>query len=174
MSPDISANGSTAGSTNDSARSTWHERRGRGMCQSKGKWSPFNIVAMVLGFVVFWPIGLVLLFWILSGRDVRDLPAAIQRKWQAFSQQSRVGLHRRGGSDNAMDNTVFNAYQQTQWDRVREIEGEIRDRAKRFMDFRADAKRRADEKEFSEFREFMNSQPTADASAPNAREADKK
>lgn len=157
MSPDIPADGSAASATSSrfsDEHAAGHCRRGRGMCQSKGKWSPFNIVAMVLGFIVFWPIGLLLLFWILSGRDVRNLPAVIQRKWRAFSQQRR-----RTSTDDGSDNTVFNAYQQTQWDRIREIKGEIRERSKRFMDFRADAKRRTDEQEFSEFREFMSRQP---------------
>jgi|GEM_PF-5125446 len=42
----------------------------------KGNWSGRNIAAMVVGFVLFWPLGLVLLYWNITGRDVKDLPAA--------------------------------------------------------------------------------------------------
>ncbi|MEZ5535791.1 MAG: DUF2852 domain-containing protein [Thiolinea sp.] len=125
-----------------SAEWSWH-CSGNGHCGS-GKWSGMNIFAMVLGFIFFWPVGLVILFWILSGRHVRDLPAAVKRQWKrAF-----------GGADSGAPDTgnvVFNAYQQTQYDRISEIKKEIRDRARRFGEFRADKRRRADEEEFSQF-----------------------
>ena len=54
-------------------------------------------------------------------------------------------------------NQVFNEYQQTQFDRIREIKDEIKERARRFADFRSDAKRRADEEEF---RRFMDDSPS--------------
>ncbi len=49
------------------------------------------------------------------------------------------------------DNVVFSEYQQTQYDRIREIKDEIKSRSKRFNDFRASAKRRADQEEFNQF-----------------------
>jgi hypothetical protein len=109
-----------------------------------GKWSGMNIFVMVAGFVFFWPVGLVVLFWILSGRHVRDLPAAVKQQWRKVFGGS-------GGSVAHSDNSVFNAYQQTQYDRISEIKEEIRSRARRFRDYRADAKRRADEEEFNQF-----------------------
>ena len=126
------------------------QRRGR--C-ARANWSGVNIAAMVVGFVFFWPAGLVILYWIISGREVRDLPAAIK------SQISRVSGNWSGGwgrSNGLSDNVVFNDYQQTQFDRIREIKDEIKSRADRFDAFRADAKRRADQEEFDR---FMSSAP---------------
>ena len=57
------------------------------------------------------------------------------------------------------DNVVFNEYQQTQYDRVNEIKEEIKVRAKRFYEFRSDAKRRADAEEFNN---FMSNSPVVD------------
>jgi len=96
---------------------------------------------MVVGFVFFWPFGLVVLYWILKGHDVRDLPAAMRDKWQQL----------RGGNYGRSDNVMFNEYQQTQYDRIKEIKDEIDARGKRFDEFRAAAKRREDEEEFSRF-----------------------
>ncbi|MEZ5454443.1 MAG: DUF2852 domain-containing protein [Thiothrix sp.] len=152
MSPDISANGSSS-SPNEGG--CCHHWRGRGFHPKRGNWSCFNIFAMVLGFVLFWPIGLVILFWILKGNNVRDLPQAIQGKWRSFNGKSSGKAHHA-----ASDNTVFNEYQQTQWDRIQEIETEIHERDQRFGKFRDDAKRRADEQEF---RDFMDKQPEADS-----------
>jgi len=107
----------------------------------RGQWTGLNVAAMVVGFVFFWPVGLVVLYWILKGRDVRDLPAAIRSKW----------VEMRGGRYAGSDNVIFNEYQQTQHDRIREIQDEIQGRAKRFAEFRMQARRRADEDEFSRF-----------------------
>lgn len=115
--------------------------------ERRGQWTGINIAAMVVGFVFFWPFGLVVLYWILKGRDVRDLPAAIRQKWSEM----------RGGSYIRSDNVMFNEYQQTQADRIQEIRDEMRAQARRFGEFRAQARRRADEEEFNQFM----------ASAPN-------
>jgi hypothetical protein len=104
---------------------------------------------MVAGFALFWPLGLCVLFWILGGRDVRELPDAMHRQWSKLSGAWRGPVA--GGSPGAGDNVVFNEYQQTQYERIREIKDEIRNRARRFSEFRARAKRRADEEEFDRF-----------------------
>ena len=108
----------------------------------KGSWTGFNIAAMVIGFVFFWPVGLVILYWIIRGRDLRDLPAAAREKWSQMFGRSKGG---------PSGNIVFEEYQQTQYDRIREIKEEIRERGRRFADFREDAKRRADQEEFNQF-----------------------
>jgi hypothetical protein len=139
---------SSSASTNDQPG-----HRSRGRCcggWSKGaNWSGINIAAMVVGFVLFWPVGLFILYWIVTGRDVRELPQWIHRQWskvrgmwngdEGFSKDERNG------------NVVFNEFQQTQYDRIREIREEIKERSRRFAEFRTNAKRRADEEEFNRF-----------------------
>jgi hypothetical protein len=120
----------------------------KGGCKG-GNWSGMNIAAMVIGFIFFWPVGLVVLYWNISGRDVRDLPSAAQNLW--------VNLFGKKQSDSSRGgNSVFNEFQQTQYDRISEIKDEIKNRARSFRDYRSDAKRRADE---TEFENFMSSVP---------------
>lgn len=119
----------------------------------KGHWSGANIFAMVLGFVIFPPLGLVVLFWTLAGHPIQALPEAIRNKWQQFKAGGRHSGH------GTSDNEVFNDYQQTQYDRIREIKEEIGNRAERFKSFRSDAKRRADQEEFDR---FMSDSPKND------------
>jgi len=110
-----------------------------------GNWSGINIGALVVGFIVFGPLGLVILAWVLTGRDVRDLPDAVKhfciRVKEFFTTQEI----------DASSNSVFNDYQETQYDRIREIKQEIKARAERFRAFKADVKRKADEEEFQRF-----------------------
>lgn len=125
----------------DEPRTMKHRR-----CGGKAKWSGLNIAALVIGFAVFWPLGFFFLYWILSGRQVRDLPEKMQAQWNKYMQ--RDGAAKRYG---VSDNVVFNEYQQAQYDRIYEIKQEIKTRARHFQAFRADAKRRSDEEEFNRF-----------------------
>ena len=109
------------------------------------RWSAANIVGMVIGFMIFWPLGLAILAWILSGRQVRDLPAATRDLWARFFSNGEARFHK------GTDNIVFNEYQQTQHDRISEIKNEIRERARRFSEFREDIQRRRDQEEFERF-----------------------
>ena len=117
---------------------------------ASANWSITNIIAMVFGFVLFWPLGLFMLYWIFKGRDVTDLRRHLAEKWNRFKGNETA-------EGNGTGNQVFNEYQQTQYDRIREIKDEIKERARRFAEFRSDAKRRADEEEF---RRFMDDTPS--------------
>lgn len=100
--------------------------------------------------VIFWPVGLFILYWILKGRNVGDIPQGMKNKWSKMTGSN--GMGRSHGSDNV----VFDDFQQTQYDRIREIKDEIKERSRRFSDFRERARRRADEEEFNR---FMNEAP---------------
>ena len=127
-----------------------------GACKG-GNWSVFNIAAMVVGFMLFWPVGLLALFWILSGRNIKDLPGAIGRKWSSMMNGNAAGKHE--WSEQSSENTVFNDFQQTQYDRISEIKEEIVNRARNFKTFRSNEKRREDE---AEFNQFMGDKPDSD------------
>ncbi len=145
---------STNYSSPDTARSMCGQG-GVGLCGG-GHWSAANIAAMVLGFIIFPPLGIVALVWTLIGRPIQELPGWVKEKWnQFFRSGSRV-------TQGDTDNVVFNEYQQTQFDRIREIKDEIGRRTEAFRAFRFDAKRRQDRKEFED---FMATNPDKDNSA---------
>jgi hypothetical protein len=137
---------SSSNSTINDSKQYSHSHKG---CCTKGNWSGINIAAMVIGFVLFWPVGLLVLYWNISGRHVKDLPSAIQEKWSAMFNGSFEGAKGKKGSKS--ENSLFEEFQQTQYDRITEIKDEIKNRARSFKDFRSNAKRRADEAEFNEF-----------------------
>ena len=68
------------------------------------RWSAFEIIAMILGFVVFWPIGLAILgykFW-QSRYGGPDLQTLATNKWQdaraMMSSNSGLGVRRRSAA----------------------------------------------------------------------------
>lgn len=141
-------------SLNSSSTNHFTGHSGKGCCM-KGNWSGMNIAVMVVAFVLFWPVGLVVLYWNIKGRNVKDLPSAVKQKWSEMFNGSSSNGKRHSPSDNA----VFNEYQQTQHERINEIKEEIKNRAGRFNLFKSDAKRRADE---TEFKDFMSNNPDSD------------
>jgi hypothetical protein len=89
--------------------------------------------------------------WTILGHPIQELPGWVRDKWNQIFRKSKAGAY------EDSDNIVFNEYQQTQYDRIREIKEEIKKRAEAFRSFRFDAKRRKDQEEFDE---FMASKPT--------------
>lgn len=147
-------------STNHSSSKTAREvcAHGSGGLCGGGHWSGMNIAAMVLGFIIFPPLGFAVLVWALLGRPVQELPGWVRDKWHQYFGAGRAI------SSGDSDNVIFNEYQQTQYDRIQEIKDEIRRRADAFRSFRFDAKRRKDQQEFDD---FMSTSPD---SGPNARQ----
>lgn len=124
--------------------SNQESRKGGKRCSSV--WNPFNIGMMVLGFVFFWPIGLVFLFWMLNGNHIADLPGAIRNKFRGF-KNGESHSKRWSGSGNQ----VFDEYQQTQLDRIDEIKTEVRNRASRFTEYKSAEVRKQEQAEFDRF-----------------------
>ncbi|WP_316367795.1 DUF2852 domain-containing protein [Candidatus Thiodiazotropha sp. CDECU1] len=126
--------------------------RSRGYCFNghmgscgRGHWSGANIVAMVLGFILFPPLGFIVLLWTILGHPIQELPGWVRDKWNQMFRKNNAGTYKDS------ENIVFNEYQQTQYDRIREIKEEIKKRTEAFRSFRFDAKRRKDQEEFDEF-----------------------
>ena len=98
---------------------------------------------MVLGFILFWPIGLLILYGNIKGVSVKEMPRWFRQKWWKPKGDAAYA--------EGSDNVVFNEYQAIQYDRIREIKEEVKERSRRFNEFRENAKRRADEEEFNRF-----------------------
>ena len=117
-------------------------------CKGNGAWTPLNIALMVLGFVLFWPIGLAILFGIMAGIKPMELPWRIGAWFDGMKGQMGNPFDTKvSGSGNH----VFDEYQQTQMDRIEEIKAEVRDRSDRFNRFKGDEERQRQQEQFDRF-----------------------
>ena len=127
------------------------ERRSRYKSCKSGVWSLPNIALMVLGFIIFAPLGFLILFGLIMGVGPLNLPAKIA-EWFNQARESwdgswnQVSMPRRGSG-----NSVFDEYQQTQMDRIDEIRAEIRNRDERFTSFKSDEQRDKERQQFDRF-----------------------
>ena len=136
----------------------WANARWR---RSGGRWTAFEIVAMVLGFIVFWPIGLAILgykFW-QSRNGGPDLQTLAANKWQdaraMMGSNSSWGcgaMKRASGFTSASGNAAFDEWRTAELARLDEERRKLDEARREFAEY-VDAIRRAKDRE--EFERFM-------------------
>jgi hypothetical protein len=128
---------------------------------NRGRWTGLNIVLMIIGFVVFWPLGLAMLAWIIWGDE-------IGAKFEEFKGQFRGATQRAsGGGFGGTGNVAFDEYRARELERLAEERRQLEAMRAEFDDFLKELRRVKDQEEFDRFMgEFRNrTQSSGDASA---------
>jgi Protein of unknown function (DUF2852) len=144
----------------DWANARWRRRGG-------SRWSPFEIIAMVLGFIVFWPIGLAILFYKgwqrrYGGPDLQTLAAdkwqdarhmmASNSSWKSSWGCGGAMRNARSFYTPASGNAAFDEWRTAELARLDEERRKLDDAQREFGEY-VDAIRRA--KDRDEFERFM-------------------
>jgi hypothetical protein len=128
---------------------------------------PAWLVLMVLGFIVFWPIGLAVLAYIIwSGRmgcggrygDMQDWRDRAAERWERKRERwerhmSRWGHGHRGGHFRQTGNRAFDEYRE---EALRKLEDEARE----FREFLDRLRMARDRAEFDEFMRDRRARPS--------------
>lgn len=151
----------------DSRMSSSFEGRG-GYC-GRMRWKPFEIAAMVLGFIVFWPIGLAILFakiWQRQHGHQGDLFTFAREKAAGFQQTfySQAGFGGESGAASSCRSTGNVAFDEWRESELARLEAERRKLAEAERDFarHIEELRRARDRE--EFDGFMRARKGGTAS----------
>ena len=128
----------------------------KGSRRARSRWSAFEIIAVILGLVVFWPIGLALLgykFW-QQRYGGPDLQTAAERGWRR-ARAAMAGAGASGGpwsrGFSPTGNSAFDTWRDAE---VRRLEDEWRrlETARReFGEFVENVRRAKDREEFERF-----------------------
>ena len=124
----------------------------------KPQWSPVTIALMVLGFILFWPIGLAVLAYILWGEKFGGSP----EKAQAYFNKGRAwcsankGAHRnwtnhRSYGMNSSGNAAFDDYRAEQLKRLEEERARLDAEIDAFHEYMANLNKAKDREEFDRF-----------------------
>jgi Protein of unknown function (DUF2852) len=103
-------------------------------------WTAWEIALMVIGFVVFWPVGLAILFWILWNKRrgaAMAMPAWVDRFTGSFAPS--------GG------NSAFAEWKRAELDRLEQERRKLAEAEKEFAAFLDQLKRAKDREEFERF-----------------------
>ena len=142
--------------TDDWRNASWR-RDGCGMARVH----PFEIVAIVLGFIVFWPIGLAMLgfkLWRRAAGFSGDLQGAAADKWREARdamQANRRAYAGRGFGFQGRDtgNAAFDEWRAQEIERLEAERRKLEEAQREFAAF-TDAIRKAKDRE--EFERFMS------------------
>lgn len=145
----------------DWANARWRRRGSR--------WTAFEIVAVVLGFIVFWPIGLVVLgykYWQsrAGGPDLQTFTAA---RWQdartmmSSSWSCGEAVRRaRGFASPSTGNMAFDEWREAELKRLDEERRKLDDAQREFAEYVEAIRRAKDREEFERFMAERRAKPS--------------
>ena len=145
---------------------------GRRRCGAR--WTVAELLAMILGFIVFWPIGLAVLGWKLWQRKSGyrgDFATMVQEKMAqagGFARQwegpfARSGSGRGGWGMRQTGNTIFDEWRAAELARLEEERRKLEAAERDFADYIANLRRARDREEFER---FMNERRAAGSARP--------
>lgn len=114
----------------------------------------FEIGAIVLGFIYWWPVGLALLAWKLSGYPaVNELRDAARRNFGEWNQGRPVSRFARAfeAANRGSGNAAFDEYRRTELDRLEAQRRALEEESRAFAAFVEELKRAKDREQFDAF-----------------------
>ena len=114
---------------------------------SNRRWSPLNIVLMILGFVVFWPLGLAMLAWIIWGDEIRRIASESRSQFGSMKRSAPTWTH----TSTATGNMAFDEYRARELKRLEEERRKIDAMRAEFEEFLNEVRRAKDQEEFERF-----------------------
>ena len=112
-------------------------------------WTPATIALMVLGFVVFWPLGLAMLAYILWGDRLDAFKADVNRATDGFASSLR--RNRPGMGAASSGNAAFDEWRDTELSRLDEERKKLDEMRREFDQHMRDLRMARDRKEFDQF-----------------------
>lgn len=142
------------------------ERRGRcgwkgdGFRRNGARWRPIELVAMILGFIVFWPIGLAILlmkFWQKRSGYEGDMVGFAQTRFDDMRERSRAnwagfGGGRGWGGYHNTGNRAFDDWKKVELERIEEERRKLEAAQREFGEYLAHLRMARDREEFDRFK----------------------
>ena len=125
-------------------------------------WTPATIALMVLGFIVFWPLGLAMLAYILFGDRLHAFKREANDKMDGFYKSCRRGGWHgrdRGGWHRDTGNVAFDDWRKAELERIEEERRKLDTMREEFDSYLRELRRAKDQEEFDRFMRDRNNRP---------------
>lgn len=126
----------------------------RGGCGPLRGWHPVEILAMVLGFAIWWPIGLAVLAWKFAqkrGYPMPDVMAAARARFSGLSGFDREARARWRPFEQTTGNAAFDEWRKAEMDKLEEERRKLDQAERDFAAHKEDLRRARDREEFDRF-----------------------
>jgi hypothetical protein len=118
-------------------------------------WTPATIGLMVLGFMVFWPLGLAMLAYILWGDRFDGFKREFKGAKEGFFGSCR-GRHARHRGFGRTGNVAFDDWREKELERIEEERRKLDETLKEFDSYLRELRRAKDQDEFDRFMNERN------------------
>ena len=139
------------------------ETQSRKSCR-KGRlnWSAAEIIAMVAGFVIFWPLGLLALFVKMKNGEMWTGATQGAAPWAAWKMPSSDKWRSASYGFASSGNAAFDDYKRTQLARLEEERRKLDEEQKAFREHLARLRKAKDQDEFDRFMAERKAPPPAE------------
>jgi hypothetical protein len=130
-------------------------------------WTPVTIAMMIIGFMIYWPLGLAMIAYILWGDRLDDFKSGVERATDSVSDtfsrsKPRPNYGRTG-------NVAFDDWHEEELQRLKEERRKLDATIAEFEEHKREARRTQDSKEFDDFMKTRERKP-----APRSKRASDK
>lgn len=133
-------------------------------------WTPATIALMVLGFMVFWPLGLAMLAYIIWGDRLEGFKADVNRATDNFACSFRKSTQGRHGMRASSGNAAFDDWRDAELARLDEERKKLDEMRREFDQHMRDLRMARDREEFDRFmasrQASQNNKPRTSGSVP--------
>ena len=120
-------------------------------------WTPATIAMMVLGFVIFWPLGLAMLAYILFGERLKGFKRDANNSVDGFCSSFKRKSHRYGRANFGTGNVAFDDWRDAELSRLDEERRKLDEMREQFDEYVRELRRAKDQEEFDRFMRDRNS-----------------
>jgi hypothetical protein len=110
-------------------------------------WTPATIALMVLGFIVWWPLGLAMLAYILWGDRLGD----VKGDWNRFSDNVFGSFEKGARYHSRTGNVAFDEWREKELARIEEERRKLDEAREEFDSYLRELRRAKDQEEFDRF-----------------------
>ncbi|AZO10340.1 MULTISPECIES: DUF2852 domain-containing protein [unclassified Mesorhizobium] len=117
-------------------------------------WTPATIALMVIGFMVFWPLGLAMLAYIIWGDRLDGFKRDVNRATDGIFAGCRRGSDRAarwGHGSSRTGNVAFDEWREKELERLAEERRKLDDMLSEFDEYARELRRAKDQEEFDRF-----------------------
>lgn len=114
-------------------------------------WTPATIALMVLGFMVFWPLGLAMLAYIIWGDRLEGFKADVNRATDNFACSFRKSTQGKHGMRASSGNAAFDDWRDAELARLDEERKKLDEMRREFDQHMRDLRMARDREEFDRF-----------------------
>jgi hypothetical protein len=124
-------------------------------------WSFWEIALIVAAFIVFWPLGLIALFWKLAKGELWTGSSQSVAPWSRFKGQDIKRWAFRDELTPTSGNSAFDAYKAQELERLEQERRRLAEEQRAFGVFLDRLKKAKDQEEFDRFMSERRQPPTA-------------